>query len=209
MTVQELRGLVARGDRTARNELAARGYHAAAPAVIAMTRDNRLYELDDVLQQMWVFACEAIDKDKGIGDPVAYARYYILNRIRDWMGMRVRRHAFLLCSVCNNRMSMKSVSARRCKVCGAGSELIQSVAWVDYQVTDLDVSRYQDDASRLWVTEFLERLEKMEREFMVARLNGAGAVETAHRMKVSTNKVAQLAAQVRTAWEDYAQVVAA
>lgn len=208
MTVSELRTRVAQGDRNARNELAARGWRAAAGAVVAMTRDNRLYEPDDVAQQMWVFACEAIDRDKGIGDPVAYARYYIINRIRDWMGMKVRRHAFLLCTVCLTRMAMKNVAARKCKSCGAGAGLIQSVAYIDYQVDDLDVERYRDDPSRVWVADFLSKLDKLEREVMYSKLSGTGANEIAHRLHLTPSKVTQLTSQVRAAWTDYQAVAA-
>lgn len=203
-SIEALRGR-AKTDQIARERLAEAGYKYTIPAVLSITRDNRLYEKDDVKQQAWVFIFEAIDQDKGIGDCLYYLKWYTINRIRDWMGMAVRRHAFMTCMNCGNRMPIKPQRQRQCSECNAGPDRIESKSFVDHMIdVELSHSIYTDDYSGLFVEEFLGTLrDDRERDILLGYVADVDRAQLAVRHGVSTGRISQIVNRVQNAYTLY------
>jgi DNA-directed RNA polymerase specialized sigma24 family protein len=195
----------AKTDERARTAFAEEGYKYTLPAVLSITRDNRLYERDDVKQQAWVFVFEAIDQDKGIGDGLYYVKWYTINRIRDWMGMAVRRHAFMTCMDCGHRMSIKPQRQRVCSECQAGPDRIESKSFIDHMMdVELSSTTYTDDYSALFVQEFIGTLrDDRERDILLGYVADVDRAQLAVRHGVSTGRISQIVNRVQNAYQIY------
>lgn len=201
-----LRSRVA-SDLRARNELAKLGYDYTLPAVMSLVRDNRLYERDDVKQQMWIYVLEAINQDKGVGSILYYIKWYTINRIRDWIGKTVRRYAFMVCEDCGNRMPIKPRKHRVCTDCGAGPDSIESKSFVDGTI-DLELTNglSADDHTSVFVQEFLGTLKNdRDRAILLGYVADVDRAQLAVRHGVSTGRISQIVNRVQTAYTDYAQ----
>lgn len=191
-----------------RERLARMGYNHALPAVLSLTRDNRLYEREDVKQQVWIFVLEAIDKDKGLGDILYYIKWYTINRIRDWIGMVVRRHAFMTCDDCGCHMHIKPTRQRVCPDCGAGADRIESKSFVDTTVDyELSSGRGTDDHTPLFVEEFLRTLkDDRDRDVLLGYVTDVDRAQLAVRHGVSTGRISQIINRLQSAYTSYATV---
>jgi hypothetical protein len=199
-----LRHLAAEGDCQARSELAQIGYDRSLPAVLALTRNNRLYDIEDVKQQVWVFALEAVDKDRGVGDVEFFMKWYILNRLRDWIGAAVRRYAYAECECCAHKMPIKSAKRRECAKCGAGPEKVKSVSFVDRgeDVTRIDHVR-GDDHTGLFVEEFLAISESRERDIILGYMTGMDRAQLAVKHGVSPGRISQIVSKIQKNYITY------
>ena len=195
-------------DSRERDRLAQMGYDYTLPAVISLTRDNRLYEREDVKQQMWIFVLEAVDQDKGHGDVLYYIKWYTINRIRDWMGMVVRRAVFMTCDDCGHRMPIKPVRHRVCTSCGAGSDRIESKSFVDSTVDhELTLNVAIDDYTSVFVQEFLGTLkDDRDRAILLGYVADVDRAQLAVRHGVSTGRVSQIVNRLQSAYFAYATV---
>lgn len=189
----------------ARERLALMAYEHCLPAVLSLTRDNRLYEKDDVKQQSWIFVLEAIDSDKGIGDVMYYVKWYVINRLRDWIGYTVRRYAYLVCNCCGHRMRVVPSKHRQCSECNAGSDQIESRSFVDHTV-ELDTTPrgYTDDYTSLHVEEFLGTLkDDRDREILLGYVAEVDRVRLAVRHNISAGRVSQIVNRLQTEYSNY------
>jgi RNA polymerase sigma factor (sigma-70 family) len=195
-----------KNDSQARAQLAVLGYDYALPAVLSLTRDNRLYDRDDVKQQMWIYVLEAIDGDKGMGDILYYIKWYTINRIRDWIGMTVRRHAYMVCEDCNHRMPIKPRKHRVCTECGAGPERIESKSFIDAAVDHETTMRVVvDDYTAVFVEDFLSTLkDDRDRAILLGYVADVDRAQLAVRHGVSTGRISQIVNRIQIAYSNYA-----
>ena len=191
-STNDLRRAVQNGCTESRDHLARKAYETTVRGALAMTRDNGLYDPDDVRQQVWEFSYEAVDKDRGIGDAVGFYRFFVLNRLRDWMGGAVRRHAFCECTKCSHRQAIRPVRDRVCSACGASGSDIASVSIVDRAEDFTDAKSTTDDYSVIAVREFWEKLSELEQAVMVDRLNGRERVEIGYRNGITSSAVSKI-----------------
>ncbi len=196
---------VAKKNATARDELATIGYEYTLPAVMSLVRDNRLYDREDVKQQTWVYVLEAVDQDKGLGDILYYIKWYTMNRIRDWIGMTVRRHAFMTCEECGHRMPIKPRNQRCCKQCGAGCESIESKSFIDAAVDHETTARVVvDDHTSVFVEEFLGTLrDDRDRAILLGYVADVDRAQLAVRFGVSAGRVSQIMNRLQSAYTQY------
>jgi len=188
-----------------RDQLAQIGYDYTLPAVLSLVRDNRLYDRDDVKQQMWIYVLEAIDQDKGIGDILYYIKWYTINRIRDWIGMTVRRHAYMTCEDCGNRMPIKPRKHRQCE-CGAGPDKIESKSFIDSAIDHETTARVvMDDYTSVFVEDFIKTLKNdRDRAILLGYVADVDRARLAVRHGVSTGRVSQIVNRLQTAYNEYA-----
>lgn len=192
-------------DAHAREQLAEMAYSRTVPAVMSIVRGNRLYEKEDVQQQVWIHVLEAIDNDKGHGDILYYVKWFTINRIRDWIGSTVRRHAFAVCEECGNSMPIKSVKERMCSRCGAGHEHIESKSFID-RSTDLNfVSNCRDDDhTRLYVSEFLDSIDnERDRAILLGYIADVDRAQLAVRHGVSAGRISQIMNRIQSYYAEY------
>lgn len=194
-----------RHDSQARAQLAVLGYDYTLPAVLSLTRDNRLYDREDVKQQMWIYVLEAIDGDKGMGDILYYIKWYTINRIRDWIGMTVRRHAYMICEDCGNKMPIKPRKHRHCADCGAGPDRIESKSFIDAAVDHETTARVvMDDYTSVFVEEFLSTLkDDRDRAILLGYVADVDRAQLAVRHGVSTGRVSQIVNRLQSAYTQY------
>lgn len=199
-----LRGQTSSNSAT-RDQLAQMGYDYTLPAVLSLVRDNRLYDRDDVKQQMWIYVLEAIDQDKGIGDILYYIKWYTINRIRDWIGMTVRRHAYMTCEDCGNRMPIKPRKHRQCE-CGAGPDKIESKSFIDSAIDHETTARVvMDDYTSVFVEDFIKTLKNdRDRAILLGYVADVDRARLAVRHGVSTGRVSQIVNRLQTAYNEYA-----
>ncbi len=199
-----LRGQTSSNSAT-RDQLAQMGYDYTLPAVLSLVRDNRLYDRDDVKQQMWIYVLEAVDQDKGIGDVLYYIKWYTINRIRDWMGMNVRRYAFMTCTACGHRMSIKPRNQRVCSECGAGCDQIESKSFIDSTIDHETTARaVMDDYTSVFVEEFLGTLkDDRDRAILLGYVADVDRAQLAVRFGVSTGRVSQIVNRLQSAYTQY------
>ena len=174
-------------------------YQNVRPAMIALTRDNTMYDMDDVSQQVYMFIIEAVDKDKGIGDFMYYTKWYALNRLKNWMRDTVGRRAHLECQLCHKIMPMEAVKHRVCS-CGAGSDDIESITHVDYAV-DLEFAPHttQDDWTRVAVRQFIDDIsDDRERDIIIGYIADTPRSELAERHGVSPARISQIVSRVKS-----------
>jgi DNA-directed RNA polymerase specialized sigma24 family protein len=192
-------------DSHARERLASMAFDHCLPAVLSLTRDNRLYEKDDVKQQTWIFVLEAIDADKGIGDVLYYIKWYVINRLRDWIGATVRRYAYMVCGCCGHTMRIKPSKHRQCSQCDAGADQIESKSFVDHTV-ELDTTPrgYTDDYTSLYVEEFLGTLkDDRDREILLGYVAEVDRVRLAVRHNISAGRVSQIVNRLQSEYSNY------
>jgi len=201
---ETLRGL-ASTDAHARERLAEIAYGRTVPAVMSIVRGNRLYEKEDVEQQVWIHILEAIDNDKGHGDILYYIKWCTINRIRDWIGATVRRHAFAVCEQCGLSMPIKSVKERKCSGCGADYQHIESKSFID-RSADLNFlnNSCDDDHTSLYVSEFLDSIENdRDRAILLGYIADVDRAQLAVRHGVSAGRISQIMNRIQTYYAEY------
>ena len=156
---------------------------------------------------MWIYVLEAIDQDKGIGDIQYYIKWFTINRIRDWIGMTIRRYAYMVCEDCGNRMSIKPRKHRICTDCGAGPDSIESKSFVDGTVDhELTNGTSTDDYTSVFVEEFLGTLkDDRDRAILLGYVADVDRAQLAVRHGVSTGRISQIVNRVQTAYSSYAE----
>ena len=181
-----------------RESMVLAAYQNARPAMIALTRDNTMYDMDDVSQQMYMFIIEAVDKDKGLGDFMYYTKWYAVNRLKNWMRDTVGKRAHLECQLCHTIMPMEAVKHRSCE-CGAGSDDISSITHVDY-ATDLEFTKNQvrDDHTAFAVRDFIDSIEnERDRDIMIGYIADTPRSELAKRHGVSPARISQILNRIK------------
>ena len=183
---------------TERESMILEAYQNARPAMLALTRDNSMYDPDDVSQQMYLFIIEAVDKDKGLGDFLYYTKWFALNRLKNWMRDTVGKRAHLECQICKRIATMVAVKHRAC-VCGAGSDDIISIMHVDHSV---DFTRTKnnvnDDYTVIAVRDFIYGIEnERDRDIMVGYVAGTPRSVLADRHGVSPVRISQILNRVK------------